>query len=128
MIDQCLNLEKIIKMLRDKFGFVPDNIDMLNAQLFCRILKISTEELQHRYDIELPESVKQLLTYALHFVEFCSFQTLNVMCRTPDYLSDPNFRRLMFDMMLAWEAPSVECESDNKVRESIVIAYAICRI
>ncbi|XP_044487920.1 uncharacterized protein LOC123212791 isoform X2 [Mangifera indica] len=79
-----------------------------------KILKISTEELQHRYDIELPESVKQLLTYALHFVEFCSFQTLNVMCRTPDYLSDPNFRRLMFDMMLAWEAPSVECESDNK--------------
>ncbi|KAJ0037879.1 hypothetical protein Pint_21946 [Pistacia integerrima] len=79
-----------------------------------KILKISTEELQHRYDIELPESVKQLLTYARHFVEFCSFQTLTVMSRTPDYLSDPDFRRLTFDMMLAWETPSVECESDNK--------------
>ncbi|KAJ4709957.1 Plant protein of unknown function (DUF639) [Melia azedarach] len=79
-----------------------------------KILKVSTEELQHRFDIQLPETVKQLLTYARNFVEFCSYQALNVVSRSSDYLSDPEFRRLTYDMMLAWEAPSVETESENK--------------
>ncbi|KAI9168667.1 hypothetical protein LWI28_000205 [Acer negundo] len=35
-----------------------------------KILKVPSEELQHRFDIELPESVKQLFTYARNFVEF----------------------------------------------------------
>lgn len=90
---------------------------------YCRILKVSTEELQHRFDIQLPETVKQLLTYARNFVEFCSYQALNVVSRSSDYLSDPEFRRLTYDMMLAWEAPSVETESENKVRQPIIVTY-----
>ncbi|XVF67064.1 hypothetical protein PTKIN_Ptkin10aG0090800 [Pterospermum kingtungense] len=75
-----------------------------------KILKIPTEELQHRFDIELPESVKRLFTYARNFLEFCSYQALYEVSKNPDYLSDPEFRRLTFEMMLAWEAPCVECE------------------
>ncbi|XP_021293462.1 uncharacterized protein LOC110423550 isoform X2 [Herrania umbratica] len=81
-----------------------------------KILKIPTEELQHRFDIELPESVKQLFTYARNFLEFCSYQTLHKVSRNPDYLSDPEFRRLTYEMMLAWEAPCVECE--GRVKET----------
>ncbi|KAL5761324.1 hypothetical protein ACOSQ2_020162 [Xanthoceras sorbifolium] len=77
-----------------------------------KILKVPSEELQHRFDIELPESVKQLFTYARNFVEFCSYQALHAAARCPDYLSDPEFRLLTYDMMLAWESPSVETESD----------------
>lgn len=79
-----------------------------------KILKVPTQELQHHFDIELPESVKQLFTYARNFLEFCSFQAIHQLMRHPDYLSDPEFRRLTYDMMLAWESPSVESESQHK--------------
>ena len=82
----------------------------------CSILKIPTEELQHRFDMELPESVKQLFKYARNFLEFCSYQALYKVSRNPDYLSDPEFRRLTYEMMLAWEAPCVECERGIQVR------------
>lgn len=85
----------------------------------CRILKVPAEELQHRFDIELPESVKQLFTYARNFLEFCSYQALYKVSRSPDYLSDPDFRRLTYEMMLAWEAPCVECERGTKVRDAL---------
>ncbi|XP_058758031.1 uncharacterized protein LOC131631251 [Vicia villosa] len=75
-----------------------------------KILGVSTDELQHAFDSELPLGVKELLTYARNFVEFCSFKALQKLSRTSDYLSDAEFRRLAFDAMLAWEAPSVHTE------------------
>ncbi|GKV11087.1 hypothetical protein SLEP1_g22372 [Rubroshorea leprosula] len=75
-----------------------------------KILRIPTEELQHYFDIELPESVRQLFTYTRNFLEYFSFQALHQITRRLDHLSDPEFRQLTYDMMLAWEAPSVECE------------------
>ncbi|XVE66417.1 hypothetical protein DITRI_Ditri08aG0078700 [Diplodiscus trichospermus] len=91
---------------------IPQLSPLANSVVFrcSKILKIPTEELQHRFDIELPESVKQLFTYARNFLEFCSYQALQKVSRNPDYLSDPEFRRLTYEMMLAWEAPCVECE------------------
>ncbi|KAM5566341.1 hypothetical protein ABKV19_014829 [Rosa sericea] len=73
-----------------------------------KILRIPTEELQHHFDTQLPESVKELLTYARNFLEFCSYQALHVVSSRPDYLSDKDFRHMTFDMMLAWESPCVE--------------------
>lgn len=88
----------------------------VNVSFVFRILKVSTGQLQHRYDIELPESVKQLFTYARNFVEFCGYQTLYfVNTRGGDYLSDPEFRLLTYDLMLAWESPSVDTQSDQIV-------------
>ncbi|KAL5066763.1 hypothetical protein RYX36_017650 [Vicia faba] len=75
-----------------------------------KILGVSTNELQHAFDSELPLGVKELLTYARNLVEFCSFKALQRLSRTSDYLSDSEFRRLAFDAMLAWEAPSVHTE------------------
>ncbi|KAF5747387.1 hypothetical protein HS088_TW05G00108 [Tripterygium wilfordii] len=79
-----------------------------------KILEVPTEELQHRFDIELPESVKELLTYARNLLEFCSYQALHVVTRRPDYLIDKEFCRLTYDMMLAWEDPSVESVPQDK--------------
>ncbi|XP_016447880.1 uncharacterized protein LOC107772939 isoform X1 [Nicotiana tabacum] len=74
----------------------------------CKILQLHIEELQHQFDSDLPDDVKQpLVIYARNFLEFCSFQALQVATTQPNYLSDKDFRRLMFDMMLAWEAPGV---------------------
>ncbi|GMJ06745.1 hypothetical protein like AT5G23390 [Hibiscus trionum] len=95
---------------------IPQLSLLANSVVFrcSKILKIPTEELQHRFDIELPESVKQLFTYARNFLEFCSYQALHKVTRNPDYLSDRDFSRLTYDMMLAWEAPCVECERGAK--------------
>lgn len=76
----------------------------------CRILGASTDELQHAFDSELPLGVKELLTYARNLLEFCSFKALHKLTRTSDYLRDSEFRRLTFDVMLAWEAPSVHTD------------------
>lgn len=73
----------------------------------CKILQVEIEELQHQFDSDLVDDVKQPLVYARNFLEFCSFQALQVVTIRPDYLSDKEFRRLMFDMMLAWEVPGV---------------------
>ncbi|CAI0416480.1 unnamed protein product [Linum tenue] len=79
-----------------------------------KVLGISTHELQHRFDIELPESVKQLFTYARNFVEFVSYQTIDVFTTQPDFLTDKEFRRLTYDMMLAWETPCIEFHLEEK--------------
>ncbi|KAK2459042.1 heat-inducible transcription repressor [Trifolium repens] len=75
-----------------------------------KIIGVSTDELQHAFDSELPLGVKELLTYARNLVEFCSFKALHKFSRTSDYLSDSEFRSLSFDVMLAWEAPSVNAD------------------
>jgi len=68
---------------------------------------MSTSELQHCFDSELPLGVKELLTYARQLLEFCSYKALHTLSKNSDFLNDKEFRRLTFDMMLAWEAPSV---------------------
>ncbi|KAK4777234.1 hypothetical protein SAY86_005922 [Trapa natans] len=87
-------------------------------------LKNSTEELKRRFDSELPESVRIPLTYARNFLEFCSLETLHMLTKNPDYLSDKEFRQLTFDMMLAWEGPSSETENltkeDSSFQEAVV--------
>ncbi|KAJ7954640.1 Plant protein of unknown function (DUF639) [Quillaja saponaria] len=75
-----------------------------------KILQVPTEDLQHCFDTELPESVKELLTYARNLLEFCSYKALQQLTKSLNYLSDKEFRRLTYDMMLAWEAPCVESD------------------
>ncbi|XP_057424539.1 uncharacterized protein LOC130718090 isoform X2 [Lotus japonicus] len=75
-----------------------------------KILGISTEELQHAFDSELPLGVKELLTYARNLLEFCSYKALHKLSKSSDYLADKDFRRLTYDMMLAWETPSVHTD------------------
>lgn len=83
-----------------------------------QVLGIPTEELQNRFDTELPETLRQPSIYARNFIEFCSYQALHLLTRRrPDYLSDKDFRHLSFDMMLAWEAPSNESEPLHKLRQ-----------
>lgn len=63
------------------------------------------------------------MTYARNFLEFCSYQALNLLIKGPDYLSDKEFRHLTYDMMLAWEAPDVESETPDKVRQFIFFIH-----
>ncbi|CAL0320661.1 unnamed protein product [Lupinus luteus] len=78
-----------------------------------KILETSPQELQHAFDSELPMAVKELLTYARNLLEFSSFKALRKLSSSPHYLNDKHFRRLTFDIMLAWEAPSVYSEEES---------------
>lgn len=79
-----------------------------------RILGVLAEELQHSFESEIPDKFKQRSSYARNFVEYCSYKALNVATQRPDHLADKKFRRLTFDMMLAWEVPGIESESPHK--------------
>ncbi|XP_043701883.1 uncharacterized protein LOC122652256 [Telopea speciosissima] len=83
-----------------------------------RILSIPTEELQRCFETELPEHTTQSPTYARNLLEFCSYQTLDVVTQRPDYLRDKEIRRLTYDMMLAWEDSGVKREPTQKENAS----------
>ncbi|XP_077246409.1 polygalacturonase inhibitor (DUF639) [Tasmannia lanceolata] len=72
-----------------------------------RILLLSTEELQRSFESEMSDHVKQPSSYARNLLEFCSYQALHVVTQRPDHLADKDFRRLTYDMMLAWETPGI---------------------
>ncbi|KAG2662834.1 hypothetical protein I3760_16G000800 [Carya illinoinensis] len=102
----------------------PDPIPHLSAlansvvSRCSKILQVPTEDLQHCFETELPESVQNILTYARNFLEFCSYQALDLLIKSPDYLSDKEFRHLTYDMMLAWESPNVQSETPDKENAS----------
>lgn len=90
---------------------------------YCRILQIPTEELQHQFGTPIPEKITELLTYARNFLEFCSYKALDVVTRSPNYLSDKEFRRLTFDMMLAWEAPIAKSKPLEKESQVTIVTF-----
>ncbi|KAK4261638.1 hypothetical protein QN277_004604 [Acacia crassicarpa] len=94
----------------DSSHLIPQLSPLANSVVYrcSKILQVSTEELQHGFDSELPVGVNELLTYARNLLEYCSYKALEKISRSQDYLNDKEFRRLTYDMMLAWEAPSVE--------------------
>ncbi|KAI4382623.1 hypothetical protein MLD38_008563 [Melastoma candidum] len=79
-----------------------------------RILDVPAAELCQRYEEEVPESIRQPPDYARIFIEFCSYKALSIAAKGPAYLSDKEFSRLTFDMMLAWEGPDAAIRSPNR--------------
>ncbi|KAK4413669.1 hypothetical protein Salat_2779700 [Sesamum alatum] len=79
-----------------------------------KILGVSTNELQDQFKEELPDNVKQPPSYARNFLEFCSYKTLHLAITRPNYLNDKEFRRLTFDMMIAWEVPGIDSDLIDK--------------
>lgn len=80
-----------------------------------KILSRSTKELQDLFDVELPDNLRQPPSYARNFLEFCSYKALHLAITRPNYLSDKEFCRLSFDMMVAWEDPGVDSNFIDKV-------------
>ena len=70
-----------------------------------RILGVPTAELRVSFDSEASDALKQPLQYARNFLEYCSFKAISLSVRVTGHLADKMFRRLTFDVMLAWEAP-----------------------
>lgn len=86
-----------------------------------RILGISTSELQQNFDIEASESIKHPSRYARNFLEYCCFRALALSTQVAGHLADKKFRRLTYDMMLAWEAPAAASQPVLNVEEDATV-------
>lgn len=84
----------------------------------CRHLCLSTDGLQQKFASDLPDLVKKPETYARNLIEYCSYHTVHVLTKRADYLADKDFRRLTFDMMIAWEDPGAQCEDIYTAKSS----------
>jgi hypothetical protein len=75
--------------------------------------------LQQSFEADFPDNLKDPNTYARELLEYCCHKALHAVTTRPDYLADQNLRRLMFDMMLAWEHPGAEDGLLENVRDLI---------
>ncbi|KAK8340586.1 hypothetical protein V6Z11_A08G110400 [Gossypium hirsutum] len=76
-----------------------------------RILETSSSELQESFNTEASDSIKHKSRYARNFLEYCCFRALALSTQGMGHLADKKFRRLTFDMMVAWEAPAAASQS-----------------
>ncbi|XP_022725425.1 uncharacterized protein LOC111281881 isoform X3 [Durio zibethinus] len=76
-----------------------------------KILETSSSELQERFNAEAREAIKHKSQYARNFLEYCCFRALALSTRVMGHLADKKFRRLTFDMMVAWEAPAASSQT-----------------
>ncbi|XP_031375157.1 uncharacterized protein LOC116189581 isoform X2 [Punica granatum] len=71
-----------------------------------KILEMPTSELQESFNREASDSIKHPSVYARNFLEYCCFRALALSIQASGHLSDKRFRRLTYDMMVAWETPT----------------------
>ncbi|KAL6633905.1 hypothetical protein ACP70R_026576 [Stipagrostis hirtigluma subsp. patula] len=76
----------------------------------ARILDLGVENLQQSFETDFPDNCKEHNKYARELLEYCCHKALHEVTTRPDYLADKHLRRLMFDMMLAWESPRADNE------------------
>lgn len=94
-----------------------------------RVLDVSMDALKECFDKEASDPIKHPSCYARNFLEYCCFRALSLSAQPIGQLSDKDFRRLTFDMMLAWDTPAASNQAPLKVEiESTVGLKAFSRI
>ncbi|KAH7851032.1 hypothetical protein Vadar_006382 [Vaccinium darrowii] len=86
-----------------------------------KILGISVGELRENFDAEASDSTKHPSRYARNILEYCCFRALALSTQVVGYLEDKRFRRLTFDMMLAWEFPAASSQPFINMDEDITV-------
>lgn len=96
----------------------------------AKILKTSSSDLQESFNQEASDSLKNPSRYARNLLEYCCFKALSLKAQMSGHLFDKTFRRLTYDMMLAWEVPAATSQPLlNKVDEDVSVCLeAFCRI
>ncbi|XP_048228453.1 uncharacterized protein LOC8271829 isoform X4 [Ricinus communis] len=86
-----------------------------------KILGISASELQESFNVEASDSVKHPSRYARNFLEYCCFRALAMSVQVTGHLTDKKFRRLTYDMMLAWEIPAAASQHLVNIDEDLTV-------
>ncbi|KAK7314562.1 hypothetical protein VNO77_33088 [Canavalia gladiata] len=94
-----------------------------------KILRTTSSDLQENFNQEASDSLKHPSRYARNLLEYCCFKALSLTTQMTGHLFDKTFRRLTFDMMLAWEAPAAASQPLTNVDENVSVGLeAFCRI
>ncbi|OVA04979.1 Protein of unknown function DUF639 [Macleaya cordata] len=86
-----------------------------------RILGVSMDELRQNFDAEASDSIKHPSRHARNFLEYCCFRALALSTQVHGHLGDKKFRRLTYDMMLAWEAPAASSQRSLDLDEERMV-------
>ncbi|KAJ8773085.1 hypothetical protein K2173_028262 [Erythroxylum novogranatense] len=86
-----------------------------------KILDIPTCELQKCFNEEAFDSIKHQSRYARNFLEYCCFKALALCVQQMCDLTDKKFRRLTYDMMLAWETPAAASQPLLNVDDELTV-------
>ncbi|KAG0486009.1 hypothetical protein HPP92_008104 [Vanilla planifolia] len=97
--------------------WIPELSQMANVIVgrCSQILDVSMDELQRNFESEASDGIKHTSNYSRNLLEYCCFRALVLMTQVIGHLADPKFRRLTFDMMLAWEASSTSTPPSPRV-------------
>ncbi|KAL6518193.1 hypothetical protein OROMI_033894 [Orobanche minor] len=93
-----------------------------------RILGLSMNELRENFDLKASDSLKHKSNFPRNFLEYCCFLALAQSIQVIGYLDDDKFRRLTFDMMVAWEFPEAASEPLLNMEDVTVGIKAFSRI
>ncbi|WJX29914.1 hypothetical protein P8452_18507 [Trifolium repens] len=95
----------------------------------AKILQTCSSDLQESFNQEASDSLKLPARYARNLLEYCCFKALSLKAQMSGNLLDKTFRRLTYDMMLAWEVPSATSLPLTNVDEDVSVGLeAFCRI
>ncbi|KAJ0105276.1 hypothetical protein Patl1_19139 [Pistacia atlantica] len=86
-----------------------------------KILGIPSSELQESFNKEASDKIKHPSRYARNFLEYCCFRALALSTQVTGHLADKKFRRLMYDMMIAWEVPAASSQPLLNVDEDATV-------
>ncbi|XP_010534213.1 PREDICTED: uncharacterized protein LOC104809831 [Tarenaya hassleriana] len=87
-----------------------------------KILGISSRDLHESFKQDAPESLKHPSRFARNFLEYCCFRALALSVQVVGHLSDKKFRRLTFNMMVAWEFPAAASQSLLSVDDDATVS------
>ncbi|KAG5536184.1 hypothetical protein RHGRI_023840 [Rhododendron griersonianum] len=104
-------------------NWIPELSPVANIVLrrCSKILGISVGELRENFDAEASDSTKHPSRYARNILEYCCFRALALSTQVVGYLEDKRFRRLTFDMMLAWEFPAASSQPLINMDEDVTV-------
>ncbi|XP_022853340.1 uncharacterized protein LOC111374835 isoform X1 [Olea europaea var. sylvestris] len=86
-----------------------------------KILGISMSQLRENFNGEASDSLKHPSNLARNFLEYCCFRALALSIRETGYLDDKKFRRLTFDMMVAWEFAAAASKPFHNMDEDVSV-------
>ncbi|CAI9787223.1 unnamed protein product [Fraxinus pennsylvanica] len=86
-----------------------------------KILGISICQLRENFDGEASDSLRHPSNLARNFLEYCCFRALALSIRVTGYLDDKKFRRLTFDMMVAWEFAAAASQPFHNMDEDVSV-------
>ncbi|MCL7029378.1 hypothetical protein MKW94_011538 [Papaver nudicaule] len=118
------DFEEMSKSPSSRKNWLPELSSKANlvVRRCSRLLGKSLDELQECFDAGASDSVKHPSCRARNFIEYCCFQTLSLSIQVNNgHLGDKKFRRLTYDMMLAWEAPAATSEPSINVDEECTV-------